>query len=197
MLKIKTTTLLPSFRPSVLPSFRSFVLLFSRPSVLPFFRPSVLPSVRPSIFPSFLPSVLPSFRSSVLPSFRPSVRSFFRPFVRPSGRSSVRSSVHPSVRLSVLPSFGKLIIKHICCLHFQSRRVRLSPEQASEFYAEHSGKINFADLIKYISSGDMIAMLLARENGLPYWLEMMGPQNTFRAKETHPDRFVKIPCCFR
>ena len=35
--------------------------------------------------------------------------------------------------------------------HMQKRRVRLSPEEASDLYAEHYGKLFFPSLIAYMS----------------------------------------------
>lgn len=69
----------------------------------------------------------------------------------------------------------------------QKRRVHLTPEQTSDFYAEHYGKMFFPSLVAYMSSGPIIAMVLARENGIGYWRELAGPTNSFKARETHPD----------
>jgi len=67
------------------------------------------------------------------------------------------------------------------------RRIHLTPEQASEFYAEHFGKLFFASLVGYMSSGPVVAMVLAREKAVPYWRELIGPTNALKAKSTHPD----------
>jgi len=69
----------------------------------------------------------------------------------------------------------------------QKRRVYLTPEQASDFYAEHYGKMFFPSLVAYMSSGPIIAMVLAREKAIPYWRELVGPTNTLKARQTHPD----------
>ena len=69
----------------------------------------------------------------------------------------------------------------------QRRRVHLSPEQASDFYAEHFGKMFFPSLVAYMSSGPVLALVLARENAIPYWRELVGPTNTLKARQTHPD----------
>ncbi|CAH1794230.1 unnamed protein product [Owenia fusiformis] len=69
----------------------------------------------------------------------------------------------------------------------QKRRVHLTPEQASDFYAEHYGKMFFPSLVAYMSSGPILAMCLAREKAIAYWRELIGPTNTLKAKETHPD----------
>ena len=38
----------------------------------------------------------------------------------------------------------------IILLHTQQRRLRLTPEQASDFYAEHYGKMFFPSLIAFM-----------------------------------------------
>jgi len=69
----------------------------------------------------------------------------------------------------------------------QKRRVHLTPEQASDFYAEHYGKLFFPSLVAYMSSGPVLAMVLAKEKAIPYWRELIGPTNTLKARQTHPD----------
>lgn len=69
----------------------------------------------------------------------------------------------------------------------QKRRVHLTPEQASDFYVEHYGKLFFPSLVAYMSSGPVIALVLAKEKAVSYWRELIGPTNTAKARETHPD----------
>jgi nucleoside-diphosphate kinase len=72
------------------------------------------------------------------------------------------------------------------------RRVQLTPEQASEFYAEHFGKLFFPSLVAYMSSGPIVAVALAREKAVTYWRELIGPTNTHTARMTHPDSLRAI-----
>lgn len=69
----------------------------------------------------------------------------------------------------------------------QKRRVHLTPEQASDFYAEHYGKLFFASLVAYMSSGPIIALVISRDQAISYWRELIGPTNTIKARQTHPD----------
>ncbi|XP_025114690.1 nucleoside diphosphate kinase homolog 5-like [Pomacea canaliculata] len=69
----------------------------------------------------------------------------------------------------------------------QRRRVHLTPEQASDFYAEHYGKLFFPSLVAYMSSGPIIPMVIARHQAITYWRELIGPTNTIKARQTHPD----------
>ncbi|XP_070545613.1 MAM and LDL-receptor class A domain-containing protein 1-like [Ptychodera flava] len=43
-------------------------------------------------------------------------------------------------------------------------------------------------LVAYMSSGPIVAIVLARESAISYWRELIGPTNTLKARETHPDR---------
>jgi len=69
----------------------------------------------------------------------------------------------------------------------QKRRVHLTPEQASDFYAEHYGKLFFPSLVAYMSSGPIIVLMIAKEKAISYWRELIGPTNTIKARQTHPE----------
>ncbi|KAM7042735.1 nucleoside diphosphate kinase homolog 5 isoform 7-T7 [Acridotheres tristis] len=68
----------------------------------------------------------------------------------------------------------------------QKRNLQLSPEQCSNFYAEQFGKMFFPNLTAYMSSGPIVAMVLARNCAVSYWKELLGPSNSVRARITHP-----------
>jgi nucleoside-diphosphate kinase len=40
-----------------------------------------------------------------------------------------------------------------------------------------------------MTSAPIVAMVLAKENAIQQWRELIGPTNSGVAKETHPDRF--------
>merc|ERR1711937_909306 len=63
------------------------------------------------------------------------------------------------------------------------RRVALSPEQVSDFYAEHYGKMFFTNLVSYMSSGPVVALALAKKNAIADWRRVMGPTNPFFGKD--------------
>jgi len=69
----------------------------------------------------------------------------------------------------------------------QKRRVHLTPEQASDFYAEHYGKLFFPSLVAYMSSGPIIVLMIAKDQAISYWRELIGPTNTIKARQTHPE----------
>ncbi|XP_067851924.1 nucleoside diphosphate kinase homolog 5 [Heptranchias perlo] len=68
----------------------------------------------------------------------------------------------------------------------QKRKVYLSPEQCSDIYAAHYGKMFFPSLTAFMSSGPTIAMVIARDQAIAYWKKMIGPANSIKAKQTHP-----------
>ncbi|XP_072115681.1 nucleoside diphosphate kinase homolog 5-like [Mobula birostris] len=68
----------------------------------------------------------------------------------------------------------------------QKRRLQLSPEQASEFYAEHSCKMVFPSLTTHLCSGLLVALHLARDSAVRHWKDLLGPADPERAKEIQP-----------
>ncbi|CAF1134033.1 unnamed protein product [Adineta ricciae] len=69
----------------------------------------------------------------------------------------------------------------------QKRRVILTAEQCSDFYSEHYGKKFFPSLVAFMTSGPIVAMVLAKENAVQQWRELIGPTNSTVAKETHSE----------
>nr|XP_046261861.1 nucleoside diphosphate kinase homolog 5 [Scatophagus argus] len=69
----------------------------------------------------------------------------------------------------------------------QKRRLQLSPEQCCDFYADQYGKIFFPSLIAFMSSGPIIALTLARDNAIAHLKSIIGPVNSIKARETHPE----------
>ncbi|TRY71114.1 hypothetical protein TCAL_02397 [Tigriopus californicus] len=57
----------------------------------------------------------------------------------------------------------------------EKKRLRFSRETAAKFYENQKNEPHFSDLIDYITSGDVIALCLARENGIDKWNEVIGP----------------------
>ncbi|XP_069775730.1 nucleoside diphosphate kinase homolog 5-like isoform X2 [Narcine bancroftii] len=68
----------------------------------------------------------------------------------------------------------------------QRRKLHLSPEQGSEFYAEHSSKMVFPCLTAHLCSGPLVAILLARHSAIKHWRELLGPPDSEKARLTHP-----------
>ncbi len=61
------------------------------------------------------------------------------------------------------------------------KMICLSPELAQRHYAEHRGKSFFDELVAFITSGPLIAMILNGENAVKLVRTMMGPTNSAEA----------------
>ncbi|XP_028295764.1 nucleoside diphosphate kinase 6 isoform X1 [Gouania willdenowi] len=57
---------------------------------------------------------------------------------------------------------------------------------SERFYAEHAGRFFYQRLVEFMSSGPMRAYVLAREDAIQQWRELMGPTKVFRARYTSP-----------
>lgn len=64
--------------------------------------------------------------------------------------------------------------------------VRLDEDGATTFYTEHSSRSFFSSLIKYMTSGPVLAMVLEKENGITDWRALIGPTDARKAKISHP-----------
>uniref|UniRef100_A0A3B5KHL7 Nucleoside diphosphate kinase B n=1 Tax=Takifugu rubripes TaxID=31033 RepID=A0A3B5KHL7_TAKRU len=59
-------------------------------------------------------------------------------------------------------------------------------QDSERFYAEHSGRFFYQRLVEFMSSGPMRAYVLAREDAIRHWRDLMGPTKVFRARHTSP-----------
>ncbi|KAJ8391553.1 hypothetical protein AAFF_G00088750 [Aldrovandia affinis] len=57
---------------------------------------------------------------------------------------------------------------------------------SERFYAEHKGRFFYQRLVEFMSSGPMRAYVLAREEAISQWRELMGPTKVFRARYVAP-----------
>lgn len=64
---------------------------------------------------------------------------------------------------------------------------QLDEGSAASFYAEHATKSFYSSLIKYMTSGPVLVMVLEKENAINDWRDRIGPTNALNAKVTHPD----------
>lgn len=71
--------------------------------------------------------------------------------------------------------------------HFIDTRVgQLSRTEAEKFYIEHKNKFFYNRLVTFMSSGLLSAHVLARENAIRHWRELMGPTHVYRAQYEAP-----------
>lgn len=63
------------------------------------------------------------------------------------------------------------------------KRVRLTQEQAEEFYAEHKEKAFFNGLVEYMISAPVVVQVLEGENAIEDYRKIMGATNPAIAEE--------------
>ena len=65
----------------------------------------------------------------------------------------------------------------------KSKKVKISKEEASEFYKIHQTKPFYNDLCNYLSSGPIVVMILEGENAVSKNRAIMGATDPTKAKE--------------
>jgi nucleoside-diphosphate kinase len=63
------------------------------------------------------------------------------------------------------------------------KMLKISNNLAENHYAEHKGKEFYDNLIKFITSGNSVALILEGENAIPYIRELVGATNPREAKK--------------
>ncbi|GMY34802.1 probable nucleoside diphosphate kinase 5 isoform X2 [Fagus crenata] len=69
---------------------------------------------------------------------------------------------------------------------FKEMVVQLDEDSAASFYAEHSTKSFFSSLVKYMTSGPVLVMVLEKENAVVDWRALIGPTDARKAKISQP-----------
>jgi len=64
----------------------------------------------------------------------------------------------------------------------QMKLVHLSKEEAKGFYIVHKDKKFYDSLTDFMSSGEIVVMMLERENAIAHWREVMGATDPALAK---------------
>ena len=63
-----------------------------------------------------------------------------------------------------------------------AKMVQLRPEGADEFYAEHKGKEFFSKLRRYMCVGPVWALVLAKDNAVEEWRDLIGLTDPAKAE---------------
>lgn len=61
------------------------------------------------------------------------------------------------------------------------KKLRLSEQDAKGFYAVHKERPFFGDLVKFMTSGPVVALVLEGEGAIKKWRDLMGPTNSNEA----------------
>ena len=65
----------------------------------------------------------------------------------------------------------------------KTKKVKISKEEASEFYKIHQTKPFYNDLCNYLSSGPIVVMILEGENAISKNRQLMGSTDPMKAEE--------------
>ena len=65
----------------------------------------------------------------------------------------------------------------------KTKKVKISKEEASEFYKVHQTKPFYKDLCNYLSSGPIVVMILEGENAISKNRQLMGSTDPKKAEE--------------
>jgi nucleoside-diphosphate kinase len=61
------------------------------------------------------------------------------------------------------------------------KKMQLSEQGAQGFYAVHKERPFFGDLVKFMTSGPVVALVLEGEGAIKKWRDLMGPTNSNEA----------------
>ena len=76
----------------------------------------------------------------------------------------------------------------------KSKKVKISKEEASEFYKVHQTKPFYNDLCNYLSSGPIVVMILEGENAVLKNRELMGATDPAKANEGTLRKMYGVSC---
>eukprot|EP00897_Mesotaenium_endlicherianum_P000868 jgi/Mesen1/10782/ME000091S10309 len=68
----------------------------------------------------------------------------------------------------------------------EEKEMQLSVQLAREFYQEHQGAGFFENLVEFMTSGPIVAMVLEGPRAVDTWRHLMGPTSSATARETRP-----------
>lgn len=98
--------------------------------------------------------------------------------------SSKKERTLALIKPDAMPKMGQ-ILEHIHKYGFnltKMKMVRLSRDEAFEFYQEHQSKSFFNNLVQFVTSGPVVAMELMGEDAVNRWRELLGPTDSALAR---------------
>ncbi|TPX33870.1 nucleoside-diphosphate kinase [Synchytrium microbalum] len=104
----------------------------------------------------------------------------------PEGEVTVAIIKPDAMHPAVIEEIIEIMKRHRLDI-IRKRKLWLNTDQAGQFYAEHKEKAFYPHLIKYMTSGPVLAFLLHKDEGtIKAWRELAGPTNSKLAKDTAP-----------
>lgn len=103
--------------------------------------------------------------------------------------SSKKEKTLALIKPDAVSKFGQIFdaIYQSRFLVCNAKMVRLSRTEAEEFYAEHVGKPFFDNLVRFMTSGPIIAMELMKDGAIGGWRELLGPTDSSKARSEAPN----------
>ena len=77
----------------------------------------------------------------------------------------------------------------------KSKKVKISKEEASEFYKAHQTKPFYKELCNYLSSGPIVVMILEGENAVSKNRQLMGATDPSKAEEGTLRKMYGLSIC--
>ena len=109
--------------------------------------------------------------------------------------ANAMKEIDPSLEFLFVGAEGKMEMEKVPKAGFKIialKKIRLSPEEAGTFYEVHKERPFFQSLCDYMSSGDIIPMVLEKENAMEDFRTLIGATNPANAAEgTIRQRFAK------
>ena len=68
----------------------------------------------------------------------------------------------------------------------RKKHIKLSKNQAKQFYIEHSGRGFYDELVEFMTSGPITALALEREDAVQHWRSILGSTDSNEAREIQP-----------
>jgi nucleoside-diphosphate kinase len=71
----------------------------------------------------------------------------------------------------------------------QMKKIKMSVEQAAQFYEMHNKRSFFNELVDFMTSGEVVVMVLEKENAILEWRKLMGETDP---KNASPNTLRKL-----
>jgi nucleoside-diphosphate kinase len=110
-----------------------------------------------------------------------SQKQLYSPTIAPSAPSRTLALIKPDAVTA--KNSGKIIdmIEYNNFNIVAIKKLFLSKEQAEQFYAAHNQKSFYPELISYITSGPVIALILEKEHAVESWRDLIGATDPAQA----------------
>ena len=89
---------------------------------------------------------------------------------------------NPAAKVDIIDT----IIRHKFYI-IKTDMLRLSKNQAKQFYGEHEGKFFYNRLVNFICSGPINVHILARDDACNFWRSILGPTKVFKTIYSAPN----------